>query len=337
MVGMRQPAFLLPGDHISLVAPSFGCVIEPYLTRLDVSIAAFEKRGYVVHEGVNVRRAEGVACSAPPQERADEMHEAFFGPSKLIISVGGGETMMEMLPCIDFEAIKNNPPKWYMGFSDNTNLTFLLPTLADTMSIYGPCANSFYQKKLRYSELDAMRLLQGERHFEGYPKWSISKKNENHPLWGYRMSQPKIITPYQYEGPMRGLMLGGCIDCLSILCGTKFDRVKEFNAAHPEGVIWFLESCDLNPLALRRSYFQLKEAGWFDNAKGFLLGRALSAREELLGVDRFNAAIDILGPLGKPILIDVDLGHLAPSMPIKTGALAEARYENGNLIIDYLE
>ena len=334
---MRQPPFLSKGDEIRLVAPSFGCVIEPYLTRLDVSIARFKKEGFLISEGRNVRLSEGVASSASPKERAKEIEEAFASDASLILSVGGGEVMCEMLPYLDFEKIAKGKPKWFMGFSDNTNLTYLLATLCDTMSIYGPCAPSFFQKKWRLSEEDAMALLQGQKRFEGYPKYSISRKNEAHPLWGYRLSQPKVITPYLYKKPMEGILLGGCLDCLVNLCGTRFDKTKEFIAAHPEGIIWYLESCDLNALSLRRAYFELKEAGWFDNAKGFLIGRALSGREEILGVDRFNAAIDMLGDLNVPILLDVDLGHLSPSMPIKNGAKAVASLVEGNLIIDYLE
>lgn len=334
---MRKPPVLQKGDPIALVAPSFGCTTEPYATRLAASIERLQKAGYPIYEGPNIFREDGVAASASAEERAKEIHDAFESDAKLILSVGGGETMCEILPYIDFERLSRCEPKWFMGFSDNTNLTFLLTTLCDVMTVYGPCAPSFFQKKWRYSEKDAFDLLQGTRHFEGYPKWSISRRNVDHPLWGYRLSQPKIITPYQYEGPMEGTLLGGCLDCLVNLCGTRFDNVREFTSAHPEGILWFLESCDLNPLALRRAYFELKEAGWFENARGFLLGRALSAREELLGVDRFNAAIDILGDLNLPILFDVDLGHLSPSMPMLTGAYAKAELKEGNIIIDYLD
>ncbi len=333
---MRTPPNLAKGDAIALVAPSFGCVIEPYLTRLDVSIAMWKKHGHPVIEGKNVRRADGLACSAPPQERAEEFMEAYASDAKLILSVGGGETMNEMLPYVDFEKLKKLPPKWFMGFSDNTNLTFPLTTLCDVVTVYGSCAPSFFQKKWRLSEEDSYRMLCGDSHFEGYPKWSISRRNVDHPLWGYRLSQPKVITPYQYKGPMKGTFLGGCLDCLINLCGTKYDNVREFNAKHPEGIVWYLEACDLNALSLRRAFFELREAGWFDNANGFLIGRMLSAREEIMGADRFNAAIDILGPLGKPILIDVDLGHLSPSLPFLNGASGEAKLENGNLIVDYI-
>ena len=332
---MRFPPYLSKGDKIALVAPSFGCVTEPYMTRLHVAIERMEKEGFLVEEGPNVWRADGVACSASGEERTQEIMDAFESDAKLILSVGGGETMCEMLPYLDFERLCRADPKWFMGFSDNTNLTFLLATLCDTAAVYGPCAPSFFQKKWRCGEKDAFDLLRGQTHFEGYHKWALPRKPTK-PLESYRLSQPKVILPIDYEEPVEGEG-EGCLDCLINLCGTKYDRVKEVLAAHKEGVIWFLEACDLNALALRRAYFQLREAGWFKNVKAFLLGRPLSAREEILGVDRFNAAKDMLGDLGAPILCDVDLGHLAPSMPIKVGAKAKVGLEMGNLIIDYME
>ena len=63
-----------------------------------------------------------------------------------IISCGGGELMCEILRYVDFERIAQAKPKWFMGYSDNTNLTFLLTTLCDTAAIYGPCAASFGMK-----------------------------------------------------------------------------------------------------------------------------------------------------------------------------------------------
>ena len=51
--------------------------------------------------------------------------------------------MCETLDYVDFEKIMQAKPKWYMGFSDNTNFTFLLTTICDVASIYAPCAASF--------------------------------------------------------------------------------------------------------------------------------------------------------------------------------------------------
>ena len=332
---MNQPKFIQPGDRIACVAPSFGVTTEPYETRAAVAKKQWEKMGYQVEEGACVHRNDGVASSASPEERAQEWMEAYSSDCSLLISVGGGETMNEILPFIDFEAIKHMPPKWFMGFSDNTNLTFTLATLSNLVTIYGPCAPQFFQKKFRLSEKDAMAMLRGEKHFEGYPKYSITHSNPLHPLLPYRLSQAKVITPSNYRGPFTGTFLGGCLDCLVGLCGTKYDRVKEFEKEHPEGIIWFLEACDLSPLGIRRALFQLKEAGWFNNAIGFLVGRPLCMKQELFGVTPHSAVMDILGDLGCPILLDVDLGHISPSMPFKTGARGTVSFVDGNLVIDY--
>ena len=231
---MRKPAYLVTGDLIALVAPSFGCTTEPYKTRLDVSEKNFLKWGYKIEEGVNVRKEEGKAASASAKERAKEIMDAFSTEAKLILSVGGGETMDEILPYIDFEKLSAVEPKWFMGFSDNTNLTFTLATLSDMMTIYGPCAPTFYNRKPRLSEFDALRALKGEKHFEGYPKYSITRSNPDHPLWNYRLTQEKVITPINFKKPVTGTLIGGCLDCLINLCGTKYDKVDEFIAKHPE-------------------------------------------------------------------------------------------------------
>ena len=141
---MRFPSPLRKGDRIDFVAPSFGVTTEPYATRFEASLRHFEKLGYELNVCPNVYKNEGIAGSASPEERGKEINEAFASPSKAVISVGGGETMIEILPFVDFDLIARLEPKFFMGYSDNTNLTFLLPTLCDTVSIYGPHAGSFY-------------------------------------------------------------------------------------------------------------------------------------------------------------------------------------------------
>ena len=332
---MRKPAYLSKGDIVRFVAPSFGVTTEPYQSRYIRAYKNWKKFGYVVEEGINVHRNDGVAGSASPEERAQEIMDAFASDASLVLSVGGGETMDEILPYIDFKKLKTFPAKWYMGYSDNTNLTFPLAVLCDTMSIYGPCGPQFFQKELRLSEKDALRMLRGEVDFEGYPLYSKTRSNPNKPFLPYRLSKKKVITPIQYEKPMEGILLGGCLDCLINLCGTRYDEVKRFNKKHPEGVIWFLEACDLSPLGIRRALFQLREAGWFENANGFIFGRPLCGDANWMGVDRFNAVIDILGGLGKPMLLDVDLGHVPPALPFITGAHAKISYEEENIKIHY--
>ncbi len=332
-----EPKKINKNAKITLVAPSFGCTTEPYLSRLNEAIKNFKNLGYQIIEGKNIYLAEGVASSNTPQERAMEIMKAFESDTDVILSVGGGELMCEILPHLDFKRIKRQKPKWFIGFSDNTNLTFTITTINNMVTIYGPCASKFFQYPFKYDTKDTIGLLEGKRIVRGYPRWELkSLASEAKPLAKLNLTERKIIKPFYYNAPFYGTMLGGCLDCLVTLCGTKYDNVSNFIGKHT-GIIWYLEACELSPLGIRRALFQLKEAGWFRKVKGFLIGRPLCNEEEIMGVDKYTAVIDVLQEFNVPILMDVDLGHFAPSMPIKNGAKALVSYADGNIKIEYLK
>ena len=126
------------------------------------------------------------------------------------------------------------------------------------------------------------------------------------------------------------------MDCLVNLLGTRFDRVKEFCETYKDdGFIWFLESCDLNIMSIRRAIWQMKEAGWFSHVKGFLIGRPLHFGEEMFGIDQYRAVTDLLQEYNVPILMDLDIGHLSPMMPLVSGATAVVRSKNKEIRIEY--
>ncbi len=335
---IKEPKLLRENDKICLIAPSFGCTTEPYKTELKIAIKNLKNEGYQLLLGENIFKNDGVLSSSTPKNRAKEFMEAFLNDSSLIISVGGGELMNEILPYIDFEKLKVLPPKWFMGFSDNTNLTFTLTTLANIMTIYGPCAPSFAYFPFKFDTKESLKMLRGERHFKGYKKWQLeSKRDEDHPLAKLNLTEKKIITPYKYKKPKEGIILGGCIDCLINICGTKYDNVRNFIEENKkDGFIWYLESCDLNPLSFRRALFELKEAGWFKYVKMFLIGRPFHYNEIIMGQDFKRGAKDILKSLNVPILFDIDLSHLPPSLPFKNGAKAKVSFINDNIDILYL-
>lgn len=57
--------------------------------------------------------------------------------------------------------------------------------------------------------------------------------------------------------------------------------------------------------------------------------------QEFLGITDQNAVTDVLKDLNVPILLNVDLGHLSPSMPMKNGVEAMVCLEQGNIKIHY--
>lgn len=327
---MRYPAYLPKNGRVGVIAPSFGCTTEPYLTEFNSAVSFFNREGYAVVPGENCFLSEGIGKSTTPEKCGAETERFFLGDeADILISAGGGETMCEDLGFIDLTALSRAEPKWFMGYSDNTNLTFLMPTLADTAAVYGPNFPAFGIEPPEEHVLDALALLKGEKlTVTNYPLWEKeSLRTEEQPLIPYNMTEPFCLRRFPDTKELvrfSGRLLGGCLDCLVTLCGTRFDRVKEFSEKYREdGIIWFLEACDLTPIGVRRALWQLKNAGWFDTARGFLIGRPYRFEEEMFGLDRFSAVTGVLGEMGLPILADLDIGHLPPRMPLIEGALAE--------------
>ncbi len=341
---MKKNNFLKKNGKISLVAPSFGCASEPYKTRLDKAIENLKKLGYKIDIGPNCYLAKVNTRSNKASLCAKEIMNAFTSDSDCIISVGGGETMMEILPYIKFDEIKKMNHKFFVGFSDNTNLTFTLTILSDFMTIYGVCAPSFAFKQ-EFDNKDTLDLLTGKiKATKGYPSFNL-KRDESfdpvlEPLKEIKYDEPKVLRyhPKNTDLNIEGRLLGGCLDCLVNLCGTKFDKTKEYLEKYKnDGFIWFLESCDLNSISIERALFQLKEAGWFKYVKGFIFGRPLHYKEKMFNQDHYRSIRNVINKLKVPYVIDADLGHLSPTMPIVTGAKANVRTENGNIFIEYLD
>ena len=141
---MRIPKFLAPNDTIGFIAPSYGCASGVYKLCFENALSRFTGMGYQTVTGPNCTLAEGYGKSNTPSKCGDEINDFFLNRDcKIIMSAGGGETMCEDLNFVDFEAISKAEPKWFTGYSDNTNLTFLLPVLADTAALYASCAQSY--------------------------------------------------------------------------------------------------------------------------------------------------------------------------------------------------
>lgn len=344
---MRYPEFLKEKGTIGFVAPSFGCQIEPYRSAFKNAGEKWKAAGYQLDLGPNCFAGEGIGISNTPEKCGKELTDYYTGSENdCLISCGGGELMCEILEYVDFESVKRAKPKWYMGYSDNTNMTFLLTTLCDTASIYGPCAAAFGMEPWHPAIGDAFALLKGEKlTFESYDMWEKqSLKDEEHPFLPYNCTEPLQITMFaRKEGgglkkaeevSMEGRLLGGCMDCLVNFLGTKFDKVDAFIRKYKEdGFIWFLEACDLNVFAIRRAMWQMENAGWFQYVRGFLIGRPLNG-ESMMNLDHFGAVLGIIEKYGVPVVMDADLGHLPPAMPLITGSMAKIEGRHGRIRVD---
>lgn len=363
---MRYPEFLKDGGTIGFVAPSFGCTFEPYISRFENARKTFRDMGYKLDVGPNCDKAEGIGISNRPEKCGRELNDYYkSSQNDVLMSVGGGELMDEVVPFIDFEAVKKFKPKWYIGYSDNTNFIFPSVTIADTAAIYAPCAGDFGMETWHPAVTDAFDLITGKKlTFNSYDKWELELPENPDDLCSYYVTEQNRMKAYLPSGKpcndihasivstkedvidgkdvnsevqIQGRLLGGCLDCLANLVGTPYDNTKAFAEKYKDdGIIWFLEACDLNVYSIRRSLWNLREAGWFNYVKGFLIGRPGAAfGQEMFGLDQYNAVIDILGQFGVPILMDLDIGHHPPMIPMLCGAYAKAKFKDNSFTITY--
>lgn len=351
---MRYPDFLKEKGTIGFVAPSFGCSIQPYHAAFENARKKWSGKGYALDLGPNCFADDGIGISSSPENCAKELQEYYLKKDNdCLISCGGGELMCEILEYLDFDEISAAPPKWYMGYSDNTNMTFLLTTLCDTASIYGPCAAAFGMEPLHPALEDAMDVLAGKKRVvKSYGMWEKeSQKDEEHPLEPYHCTEQLAIRNYLpdikeggkdnwhlvKEAEIEGRLIGGCMDCLVNLLGTRFDKVKDFLRRYQEdGFIWFLESCDLNVFGIRRAMWQMEMAGWLEHVKGFLIGRPCCHGQEMMGLDQYEAVLPIAMRHKVPVIMDADLGHLPPMMPLVSGSFAKIRSSKEGLNVEMI-
>ena len=348
---MKNFRFLKPGDTIGITAPSFGATIEPYRTRFFEAVRLLEERGYKIIKGETCFLSDGIGISSKPERCAKELEDFYCSPAvDAIISCGGGEMMCRTVSEIDFEKIKNAPPKLFMGYSDNTNFIHPLVTKCHVPAVYGPCISGL-GKPWEEAELQTINLIEGKclkvSGFDMFqnPDDGTEAKEEN-PLSPYILTQKKELKSF-YRGSFalpetelkaEGVLLGGCLDILMTIAGTKLEQTNDFIKLmqnENKKIIWVLEACDLGIMDIQRSLWKLDKCGWFKNTSIFLFGRPLNAfNAEAFGLNRFTAVTEMLKKYDVPVVMDCDIGHIAPMMPLIMGSNALVKVKENDISIE---
>jgi len=337
---MRYPEFLKPNGTIGIIAPSFGVFSEPYESKHALAYQFFESKGHKIKQAKHIygNTVPGASCSA--QDRAKEFMDMYLDEEvQVIISTGGGEIMMEILPFIDFEKLRNAKPKWFMGYSDNTQLVFTLPILIDVATIYGNNFANFGTNELHPSLEEAYEIITGKRNYQNnYDKYEIETltREEGHYLDGYNLTEE---VDYQSlngkDVKMSGRLIGGCLDCLIVLCGTPYAKIDNFLEKYKnEGFIWYLEDCELNVLSQKRALWQLKQAGLFQYCKGILYGRTIQT-EEIFDISVKMVLEDNFMDMNIPVVYGCDFGHLPPRWTMLVGSIVHFELKDGKATIEY--
>ena len=335
---MIYPDFIMEGNTIGVCAPSSGITREEKVSKLNCALDKFKEQVYLVLETNHVRaNINGVSCDA--KTRAKELESLYLNKDvKTIICATGGEFLLEMLPYFDFSCIQKNV-KWLQGYSDPTGLLFVITTSYDIATIYGNNFSGFGMNSWHESLQNNLDILEGnliiQKSFLLYESGNTSSLKETD---GYMLDTPVMWKNLKGEETITfsGRMIGGCIDILTDLFGTRFDHVKEFITKYKDdGIVWYFDNCELSCEDLVRTLWKFKDNGWFSYCKGIIFGRTFPS-SAYLGLTLEDAINRVLGDSAIPIIIDVDLGHIPPRMTIINGAYVTITSQNGKGTMEFL-
>lgn len=324
---MLYPEFIKKGSKIGVPAPSSGAYDELKINKFNNAKLKIEKLGFETEISPNINTSKKYR-SADAITRANEINKIFDTASNIdaVICATGGEFLVEILPYIDFDKIAQNP-KWVQGFSDPTGLLFPITTKYDIATIYGNNFGSYGIENYDKSTLDSLKILQGEiteqDSYEFYEEESLEKVTG---LEGDNLTEKvewKILNAKSVN--VNGRVIGGCLDIIMELCGTKYDGTQQFIEKYKnDGFIWYFDNCELSLEELIRSLWKLNELGYFKYAKAVIFGRNGSGVPQSPVYSNMQECLEdsILSKLNIPIICDADISHKPPCLNIINGAIA---------------
>ena len=306
----NQPAYLIPGDTVLLIAPSRSVS--------EADVVAFSRwvdsQGWKLEYSPNLFEVEHQFAGSD-QHRAEDLIWAITHPTaKAIFTARGGygcvrtvskaEELCDAMVGIAglLNLLKHSPAKWLVGFSDITWL-HLLFAKANLQSIHGPVAT---QWNLTHGQID-----QNISHLEKTLMGDIVSLD---------LSNCDVVR----SKPFAGELLGGNLSLLYASLGTSVQP----NTA---GKVLFIEDLDEYYYHIDRMLFSLKLAGLFDGIKGLLVGSMIDMNDNAVPFGRSVKTMitELLVDCDFPIVFDVPVGHDEENISIKLGA--ECNFENSIL------
>jgi muramoyltetrapeptide carboxypeptidase LdcA involved in peptidoglycan recycling len=331
---IHYPPPLQQGDTIGITAPSAG--VGPELEeRLQFCISTLRQMGFQLRIGECLRG--DAIVSAPVAKRATELMSMLLDDSiKAILPPWGGEILIDLLPLIDFDALKRSTPKWIIGYSDLTTLMLPYTLLTHVASVHGsilletpnsPAGELAHWHTVVALPAGASFDQRPPSHYQAnFVDWRSMPQTTR-----WQCSEPVVWKCLHHEDDphyaveVTGRLIGGCLDVISMLPASRFGDVPRFaRECAPEGLLLYLENADGNTAQFCRMLHCIRLAGWCEHANAILIGR--SGGPQLREFTLRDCLLDALGQLTIPVIYDMDIGHVPPQLILINGALGTLRF-----------
>ena len=205
---------------------------------------------------------------------------------RALFDVSGGNGANEILPWLDFEAVKKHP-KPFWGYSDCTVIL---------NAVYTKTGNSGVLWQVRNLVRDA-GALQRER----FGRWMDGKEDLFSVNWRFCRGHS-----------MEGILLGGNLRCFLKLAGTPY-------FPDLDGKLLFLESLGGGPELIASLLAQLSQLGVFQKSAGLLLGTFTELSKNPANPDVGTLLSRCGLPSGLPVAAASEVGHGGASRALVIG------------------
>jgi muramoyltetrapeptide carboxypeptidase LdcA involved in peptidoglycan recycling len=269
--------------------------------------------------------------SGSREHRASELMAMLLDPEiRAVVPPWGGETGIDLLDVLDFEAVARAEPTWCVGYSDTS--TWLTPLTLRTGiatihgqnfmdTLYDPPAGIHRWTEVAAAEPGATvtQHSPGQWRSAGHDDWVAEPGVREYTLdtagaW-------RRIDPGAREEPtsVSGRVIAGCVETLSFLAGRGYADIGAFAGVYaPEGILHVLDIAEWGAYDICRALHSMRLNGWFDHSNGILVSRTKAPAAP--GFSQHDAVVDPLGMLGVPIIAEVECGHVAPYLALLQGA-----------------
>ncbi|KGX84446.1 S66 family peptidase [Pontibacillus marinus] len=330
---IKYPKPLQEGDTIAVTAPSSG-VEEELHWLLHQAKKHAEEMSFNIVIGDTVW-TERKARSTSKEERAEELMNFLLDDQvDVVMPPWGGEFLMQLLPLLNWDKLKHARPKWILGFSDISTLTFAFTLHTGIATAHG---TNFFDLSLK--KMDA--LTSRWREVLGLEDGEALTQRSSHL---YQSSWEKVFenpgeqfvldTPTEWKTTgghsvsFEGRLIGGCANTLNIIAGTKHAPFELFQSQVEEGLVWYLEWVEWSASDALRALWKFKELGWFENTNGVLIGRPIGGGNTK-DFTYEEAIHEVFEEVNIPVIYDVDIGHMPPQMTLINGAFTEVEAAEG--------
>ena len=335
---MIYPVFPSEGSCLGICAPSSG--VGGKSDSFDMSLEVLYEAGFDICETENVRSDE---CPSSPEAIRGMEFNSLFADDDIdaVLSASGGDYCMEMLPYIDGDLVRSHP-KWFAGYSDPTAIQILLTTVYDIATIYGVNAGAWDWRPLHKFHFDALSVLMGGLPVQySYDVYNSSGYNEDSET--YEMDAPVewiLLKGTGIEGvcdlieedflDVSGRLIGGCIDVISWIFGTPYEDFSGFADRYKDdGLIWFFDNFELNPMDLMYTLTKMKQSGLFRYARAVVFGRTCFMKDAT-DMDYLEQLERVFGDMDVPVIWNADIGHTRPSFTLINGSVGHLTFDCGS-------